>query len=171
MKHGIRRAIAVGTLCVAGVAAGAEAAEPVKAAKGAASAADVARGRYLSVIGGCNDCHTLGYAPSGGQVAEAQWLLGDGVVGFSGPWGTTYAPNLRRGAASMSETEWLAFVRALKARPPMPWFTLNQWKDSDLRALYRYVRQLGPPGDAVTAFAPPGQAPKGPVIRWPAPPK
>ena len=30
----------------------------------------VARGRYIAQIGGCNDCHTAGYAPSGGKVPE-----------------------------------------------------------------------------------------------------
>lgn len=159
-------ALALGAAAITTAAAVGEAAE----SKGKAAASDVARGRYLAIVGGCNDCHTAGYAPSAGQVPEAQWLLGDGVVGFRGPWGTTYAPNLRKVAASMSETEWVRFVRALEARPPMPWFTLNQWKEVDLRALYRYVRHLGPPGDAVTAYLPPDAAPSGPVIQWPAPP-
>lgn len=35
---------------------------------------DEARGKYLIVIGGCNDCHTAGFAPSGGVTPEAQWL-------------------------------------------------------------------------------------------------
>ena len=48
-----------------------------------------ARGRYLVQIGGCNDCHTPGYAMSGGKVPEKQWLTGD-AVGWNGPWGTTY---------------------------------------------------------------------------------
>ena len=39
-----------------------------------------ARGRYLVEIGGCNDCHTPGYAMSGGKVPEKQWLVGDGLV-------------------------------------------------------------------------------------------
>ena len=168
MKRKTVLAIAFGGLAGASLVAMGEAAE---SAKGKSSASDVARGRYLAIVGGCNDCHTTGYAPTGGQVPEAQWLLGDGVLGFRGPWGTTYAPNLRKVAASMSETEWVAFVRALKARPPMPWFTLNQWKEADLRALYRYVRQLRPVGDTVTASLPPDAAPTGPVIQWPAPPK
>jgi mono/diheme cytochrome c family protein len=28
------------------------------------------RGKYLIVIGGCNDCHTSGYAPSGGATPK-----------------------------------------------------------------------------------------------------
>jgi mono/diheme cytochrome c family protein len=134
-------------------------------------AGGVKRGRYLTIVGGCNDCHTAGYAPSAGQVPEAQWLLGDGTVGFRGPWGTTYAPNLRRVVAKMNEDEWVKYAKDLKTRPPMPWFTLKQWVEVDLRALYRYIRQLGPAGDATTAFVPPDATPKGMVIQWPAPPK
>src|SRR5882672_998171 len=47
------------------------------------------RGSYLAVIAGCNDCHTPGYAESGGKVPESQWLTGT-LLGWSGPWGTTY---------------------------------------------------------------------------------
>ena len=168
MKSYARFALVIVAFSVASLSAVTQAADPPK---GKAPASDVARGRYLAIIGGCNDCHTAGYAPTGGQVPEAQWLLGDGAVGFRGPWGTTYAPNLRKVAASMTDSEWVKYVRALKARPPMPWFTLNQWTESDLRALHRYIRQLGPPGEAVTAFVPPDASPKGPVIQWPAPPK
>jgi len=131
----------------------------------------IKRGRYLTIVGGCNDCHTAGYAPSGGQVPETQWLLGDSTVGFRGPWGTTYAPNLRRVAAKMNEDEWVRYVKDLKTRPPMPWFTLKQWLEIDLRALYRYIRQIGPAGEATTAFVPPDTTPKGMVIQWPVAPK
>lgn len=42
----------------------------------------VERGRYLLAIGGCNDCHTKGFAESGGQVPETLHLLGSDI-GFS----------------------------------------------------------------------------------------
>ena len=54
----------------------------------------VARGRYLITIAGCNDCHTPNYPQSGGKTPEKEWLTGD-ALGWRGPWGTTYAPNLR----------------------------------------------------------------------------
>ena len=40
---------------------------------------ELARGRYLVMTSGCNDCHTAGYGPSGGKVPEAQWLTGDSL--------------------------------------------------------------------------------------------
>ena len=30
----------------------------------------------------------------------------------------------------------------------MPWFNLNRMKDGDLRAIYEYIRHLGPGGRA-----------------------
>ena len=44
----------------------------------------VQRGRYITKIGGCNDCHTPGFAQSAGKIPESQWLTGD-ALGFSGP--------------------------------------------------------------------------------------
>ena len=78
----------------------------------------VKRGRYVVVIGGCNDCHTAGYAPSGGKVPEAQWLQGDGL-GWNGPWGTTYATNLRLFMQGMTEEQWVKTAKSLSARPPI----------------------------------------------------
>lgn len=129
------------------------------------SAGDLAHGRYLTVIGGCNDCHTEGYAETGGKVPQKDWLQGS-VIGHRGPWGTTYAPNLRVKLAAMSEAEWIKYAQTLKARPPMPWFTLNQWSDTDLRALYRFVRDLGPAGAAAPAYLPPDKDPKLPYVDW-----
>ena len=130
----------------------------------------VNRGRYLIKIGGCNDCHTPGYGPTGGKVPEAQWLTGD-ALGFNGPWGTTYATNLRLYFQNLTEAEWVKKAKALSTRPPMPWFNVQAMSASDLRAMYRYVRNLGPAGQPAPAYLPPGQEPKGPVVRFPAPPK
>jgi mono/diheme cytochrome c family protein len=130
----------------------------------------VNRGRYLIKIGGCNDCHTPGYGPTGGRVPEAQWLTGDSL-GFNGPWGTTYATNLRLYFQDMTEAEWLKQGRSLSTRPPMPWFNVRAMSASDLRAVYRYVRSLGPAGKPAPAYLPPDRTPPEPVVRFPAPPK
>ena len=130
----------------------------------------IERGRYLVKIAGCNDCHTPGYAPSAGKVPESAWLTGD-ALGWSGPWGTTYPSNLRIALSKMSEAQWVKNARSVEYRPPMPWFALRDMKDQDLRAIYAFVRQLGPLGDPAPAYLPPGQAPKGPAVQFPAPPK
>ena len=129
-----------------------------------------ARGRYVVRITGCNDCHTAGFAMSNGATPEKDWLTGD-ALGWQGPWGTTYAPNLRLYFASIDEAGWIATARAREFRPPMPTPSLRAMSDDDLRAIYRYVRALGPAGSAAPAYVPPGQAVQGPVVVFPAPNK
>jgi mono/diheme cytochrome c family protein len=116
----------------------------------------VARGRYLMIVSGCHDCNTPGYLEGGGQVTESQWLTGN-TIGYQGPWGTTYPANLRLSADGMTETQWLARTRQAM-RPPMPWFNLRQADDADLRAMYRYLRAIGPAGEPAPPAAAPGIA-------------
>lgn len=130
----------------------------------------IERGRYIARIAACNDCHTPNYAQSGGQVPEKDWLTGD-RLGWRGPWGTTYPANLRLALAKISEAEWLRNARRVEYRPPMPWFILRDMSDDDLRALYRFVRSLGPAGEAVPAYLPPGEAPQGLAVLFPMPSK
>ncbi len=126
-------------------------------AMGQAGAADPAaeRGRYLIAVGGCNDCHTPGYAQRGEAVPESERLVG-APVGFSGPWGVSYPANLRLQASTAEEGAWISRVRA-GGRPPMPWSALQAMTDDDLRAVYRYLRQLGPAGVAAPDAVAPGQ--------------
>lgn len=130
----------------------------------------IARGRYVVTIGGCNDCHTPGYAASDGKVDEKDWLVGD-ALGWRGPWGTTYAANLRTYMQSMSEADWVAKAKTLQTRPPMPAMNVRAMTTADLRAVHRFVRSLGPAGSPAPAYVPPNQEPKGPVVTFPAPPK
>lgn len=127
------------------------------------------RGRYIALLGGCNDCHTAGFAGLGGDLPESQWLKGD-AVGYQGPWGTTYPPNLRAYFAALDEDQWVALAPSFRARPPMPYWIINAMSEEDLRSLYEFVRSLGPPGEPAPAYAPPGQAVSTPVVVFPAPP-
>ena len=126
----------------------------VSTVAGAAEPTQVARGKYLVTIGGCNDCHTPGYMEKGPVVPESQWLTGV-PVGFQGPWGTTYPSNLRLVVSRLTEDQWLLHARAQRL-PPMPWFNLAKMTDDDLKAVYAYVRSLGEPGVAAPAYVPPG---------------
>src|SRR4051812_45749301 len=125
-----------------------DAAEPAVKKPGAPRSGDatVERGRYIAKVAGCNDCHTPGYAMTGGQVPEKNWLVGDGL-GWQGPWGTTYPANLRLVLSGMTEDEWVRTAKNLRTRPPMPWFALRDMSEADLRAFHRYVRSLGAAGE------------------------
>jgi mono/diheme cytochrome c family protein len=126
------------------------------------------RGKYLVQIAGCNDCHTPGYAQSGGQVEESKWLTGD-ALGWRGPWGTTYAPNLRLTVKDATPEQFLALARS-PLRPPMPWFALRDMRDADVKAIYAYLKHLGPAGQPAPAYLPPDRDPAGPFVRFPDPP-
>ena len=130
----------------------------------------IAYGRYLSQIAGCNDCHTSGYLLSVGKVPEKLWLTGS-AFGWRGPWGTTYAVNLRLFLRTMTENQWITFAKAFKARPPMPWFDVHIMYKHDLQALYNFIKYLGPGGEQTPAFVPPNKEPKTPYALFPPPPK
>jgi mono/diheme cytochrome c family protein len=117
-------------------------------------AADILHGRYLIRISGCNDCHTAGFMQNAGQVPEAEWLTGD-AMGWQGPWGTTYPANLRLLVQQLDEQSWLERARQ-PMRPPMPSPSLQAMSDADLKAIYRYLKRLGPKGEPAPAYVPPG---------------
>ena len=77
--------VGAGLLCVIG----SQAVNGTGVRQAVAPNAQIERGRYIVEIGGCNDCHTAGYAEAGGKAAETDRLKGD-RLGFRGPWGTTY---------------------------------------------------------------------------------
>lgn len=120
----------------------------------AADPATIARGKYLITISGCNDCHTPGGMEKGPGVPLQDWLTGV-PVGLQGPWGTTYASNLRLVIGGLTEAEWIKHARQPRL-PPMPWFNLREMSDQDLKAIYAYVRSLGPAGVTMPAYVAPG---------------
>jgi hypothetical protein len=120
-------------------------------------------GRYLVLTGGCNECHTPGYRQSGRKVPEGEWLTGV-AVGWRGPWGTTYAANLRTMIQLDTEDDWVRKMRLRSDRPPMPWESLHTMSDADLRAVYAYIKGLGPKGQVTPMFVPPGTEPTTPYI-------
>ena len=131
------------------------------------AAQQIERGRYIVEIGGCNDCHTTGYAEAGGKANETDRLKGD-ALGYRGPWGTTYPTNLRISISKMTEDQWVAYSKKLNTRPPMPWFNVQAMTEADMRAVYQYIKAMpGGLGTAAPAFVPPTQAPKPPFIQWP----
>ena len=162
----IALALATALTGIAGCAAYAVDAPPTHPSTAQSTSADadlIARGEYMVRMGGCNDCHTPGWTESSGQLPTAQWLTGS-PLGNLGPWGTTYPANLRLKIAGMDEPTWLAYSGNLHTRPLMPDFALRAMREDDRRAIYRFIRSLGPAGQPAPAYLPPGQKPTPPYL-------
>jgi hypothetical protein len=76
------------------------------------------------------------------------------MTAFAGPWGVSYVPNLTPDKATgvladVSEKEFIAAMRTGrhlgKGRPilpPMPWQVIGGATDTDLKALYAYLKSI-----------------------------
>ena len=123
----------------------------------------VERGLYISIIGGCHDCHTEGYSQAKGKIDPSKALKGSSI-GIRGPGGTNYPSNLRVTAFIRDEAQFVEHMKTIRTDFPMPFYNVNAMHDSDLRSLYLYITSLGKPG--VTAPGPtlPNEEPKNPYF-------
>ena len=159
----MRRSVIIVSVAMASLVTGAVAQQTPKLST------EASRGKYLVQIAGCNDCHTPGYTAAAGKVDEKLWLTGD-QLGWRGPWGTTYASNLRLLVKDMSADQFVKFARS-EFRPPMPWFNLRAMTDRDVKAIYAYLKHLGPAGQPAPQYVPADKTPVGPFVQFPEPPK
>jgi mono/diheme cytochrome c family protein len=99
-------------------------------------------GRYLAhTLANCAGCHTQRNRLTGGFVGPA---LSGGLV-FEEPEGTFVAPDLRAIANVLAEREFIELFRRRGAETrgsPMPWRAYARMTDTDLGAIYRYLRSL-----------------------------
>lgn len=126
------------------------------------AASQIEAGRYLIMVSGCNDCHTDGFMQNS-KIRESEWLTGS-PIGWRGPWGTTYAQNLRLRVKDYTEDQWVTMARTRNTLPPMAWFSLNNMSEKDLRAMYAYIKWMGPKGERMPTALPPGVEPGTPYI-------
>jgi mono/diheme cytochrome c family protein len=160
LRHRLLLLVSASILVLLGVVNGLAVDATSAAVVGVEGTSPEAAGRYLVVVGGCNDCHTPGYAA--GAVPESEWLVGS-PVGFRGPWGTSYASNLRLAADALTEDEWAARLHG-SGLPPMPWAATAALTEADARAVHRYLRTLGPAGAPAPRAVPPGAEPATPYV-------
>ena len=85
-------------------------------------------------------------------------------VGFRGPWGTVYPTNVRLWFQVSSEAGWLNAVATRGGHPPMKWTDLRTLDIEDRKAIYRFIRSLGPAGVAAPVSVPPGREPTTPYV-------
>ena len=130
------------------------------------AASPAAAGEYLSVVASCHDCHTAGWTENKGNVPKEALFAGN-PVGYYGPWGTTYAKNLRQIADRQSEDHWVEVLRTGDGgdgKLPMPWHDAAKFSEKDLRALYQYAKSLGPQPLRLPRGTKPGVKPTGAYI-------
>ncbi len=89
-------------------------------------------------------------------VAPGNWVATESnFSAWVGPWGISYAANLTPDNATgmgalteemfiktLREGKWMGVGRPLL--PPMPWQTIGQMTDQDLKAIYAYLRTIKP---------------------------
>ncbi len=107
------------------------------------------RGEYLTWIGGCNDCHTPGTLYG---APDMERKLSGSELGWTGPWGTSYARNLtpdpETGLGNWSEDDIVKSIRTGQRAdgspvlPPMPWPNYAHMPDEDAYAIAAYLRSL-----------------------------
>jgi hypothetical protein len=96
------------------------------------------------------------------------WAGSDTNTAFIGPWGTSYAANLtpdrNTGLGAWTEAMFVAALRTGKhmgqsrpIMPPMPWPALRTASETDLEAIYAYLRTLTPVVNHVPDYDPPKQ--------------
>jgi len=115
-----------------------------------AKATQIARGKYLANLSGCNDCHTPGYFL--GKPDMTRYLAGS-EVGFEIPGlGVFHGPNLtpdkETGLGRWTDKQ---IVAALKKgvrpdgrvlAPIMPWRALASLTPQDTQAMVAYLRSI-----------------------------
>jgi cytochrome c553 len=128
---------------------------------------DSIAGAYLAIVAGCHDCHTQNWTDSRGKVPPADQFTGTSL-GYRGPWGTSYAANLRMQVARQAEDR---FVKILvtndggEGRLPMTYHNTALMSEADLKSIYRYIKSLGPKGERVPRASKPDSIPKTPYIQ------
>ena len=138
-----------------------------------AEEAQVARGKYLVGLSGCNDCHTPGYFFGKPDMAR---FLGGSEVGFEIPeLGVFHGPNLTPDAATGLGT-WSTddIVTAVTTgrrpdgrilAPVMPWHAFATLTPKDAQAIAIFLKSLPPVSNKVPGPFGPNEKPTSFVMK------
>lgn len=140
--------------------------KPVEASVMAPKRSDsVAYGKYLTMIGGCYECHTP-HNEKNQLVAEKPFA---GGWEMRGPWGRNLTANLTPHPSTYvgraTREEWIGRFKSFAnmnaenapVPPPgrntiMPWIALSGMTEEDLGAIYDYLKTVKPIENNVNAF-------------------
>lgn len=104
------------------------------------------------------------------EVSPGKWVLmtGDLTAGV-GPWGVSFASNLTPHDSGIGTWTFEQFQRALvegrykgqaqgrTLLPPMPWQSIGDMAEEDMRAIFEYLMSIPPVDNVVPAHIPPDQ--------------
>jgi hypothetical protein len=136
-----------------------DAPEPLDSAVASRDPSDrVAYGKYLTTIGGCEDCHT---PEQKGQTIPGMDFAGGFLLRVPGE--TAAASNLTPDASGIGyyneslflEAMHTGRVRARKLSPLMPFAVYGNMTDDDLKAIFAYLKTAKPVGHRVDNSLPP----------------
>jgi mono/diheme cytochrome c family protein len=138
----------------------------------------VERGRYLTSVAGCGDCHTPGYFL--GKTDESKHLNGGDVSFFIPGMGYFYPPNLTpdeaTGLGKWSEAQIVTALRTgvrpdgRQLAPIMPTSDYANLTLNDAKAIAVYLKSLTPVNHKVPDPTATDQTPPGPSMAVVAPP-
>ena len=145
--------------------------------------AQIARGKYLVGIAGCNDCHTPGYFFGKPDMSR---YLGGSDVGFEIPGlgvfvGRNITPDKETGIGDWTTDQIVAALQTgvrpdgRTLAPIMPWHAFATLTEDDVNAVVAFLQSLPPvnnavpgpfgPGESVSTFTfrilPPGETAAG----------
>jgi mono/diheme cytochrome c family protein len=119
------------------------------------------------ILSGHQGEQKLPQIPSG-LIAPGQWgaLTNTDLTAWVGPWGVSFSANLTpdpaTGIGGWTEGMFIATLRKGKhlgtgrdLLPPMPWQNFARMTDTDLKAVFAYLRSLPPVPNAVPQPLPP----------------
>jgi hypothetical protein len=97
------------------------------------------------------------WSPNDLQQKNVAVATNAGLTAWAGPWGVSFAVNLtpdkETGIAEWSEEMFIRMARTGKHQgqpngrdilPPMPWFSMKDLSDADLKAIWAYLRSIPP---------------------------
>jgi len=102
-----------------------------------------------------------------GVIGPNSWggLCTNDLTGWAGPWGVSFASNLtpdkETGIGAWTEEKFITTLRTGKTPggrpilPPMPWQSIQQASDKDLKAMFAYLMSIPPVRNMVPAPVPP----------------
>ena len=125
----------------------------------------VARGKYLVTISGCNDCHTPGYFLG---KPDQDRFLGGSDVGFEIPGmgvfvGRNITPDKETGIGTWTTEQIVTAIQAglrpdgRELAPVMPWHAFAQLTPEDAQAIALFLQSVPPVSQAIPGPFKPGE--------------